>query len=167
MKKLVLLLVLCFCACKENSQQNKEVHKPAALSVVQKHTLSVVVDKQVRKEVDNWSAYTDLEQKFKEFSTISANEALNNALELSELVRKLKSNTKPKPLETLSFKTRINVLENETLRLKDMTYISVALTAKEVNDQVDKVMDAFAATNSKINAVFIKLSIDKELEPSN
>jgi len=159
-------LVLSFCACKENAQQKKEGHKPAAMSVVQKHVLAVPLEKQIQNKIKNWQAYTDLEQKLKEFSAISANEALNNALELARLVKIFKSVTKPEPLVTLSFKTRIDVLENEILRLKDMTYISGSLSADEVNDQVDKIMDAFSATNSKINAVYTKLRIDQEIEPA-
>jgi hypothetical protein len=66
----------------------------------------------------------------------------------------------------LSFRTRVNVLENETLRLKDMTFIP-AITANEVNTQVDKILAAFSATNSKINTVYSQLEVEQDIEDIN
>lgn len=66
----------------------------------------------------------------------------------------------------MSFRTRVNVLENETLRLKDMTFIP-AITANDVNTQVDKILAAFSATNSKINTIYSQLEVEQDIEDIN
>jgi len=91
---------------------------------------------------------------------------LNNAIQLSEVVKFLKDSIRPTELLNLSFRTRVNVLENEALRLKDMTFIT-AITAKEVNVQVDKIIAAFSATNSKINTIYSQLEVEKDIDNIN
>lgn len=132
------------------------------LSSVQKHAITVSIDRIAKKEITAWKEYNTLDSLLKRFSAISANEALDNALELTDLVKKLKDSIRPKALASPAFKTRIHVLENETLRLKDMTYIS-AITANEVNHQVTKIVEAFAATNSKINTVYSQIELEKKI----
>jgi uncharacterized membrane protein len=78
----------------------------------------------------------------------------------------MKDSIRPKELINSSFRTRVNVLENEALRLKDMTFIN-AVTSKEINLQVDKIMAAFSATNSKINTVYSQLEVEKEIQLDN
>lgn len=132
------------------------------LSSVQKHVIAVPIDRVAKKEITAWKEYNTLDSLLQRFSAISANEALDSALELADLVRKLKDSIWPKALVNPAFKTRIHVLENEALRLKDMTYIS-AITANEVNHQVTKIIDAFAATNSKINTVYSQIELEKKI----
>ena len=158
--------LLLFLSCKENTQKNVLVKKQPAMSIIQKHVAKVVIDPLIEKEISSWKSYIEIDEKLMLFKNISANEALNNALDLAKITKDLKNGIDLKVLKTQSFKTRINVLENEVLRLKDMTFIT-AITAKEVHEQVQKIMDAFDATKSKINAVFTKLRIDKEIEIQN
>lgn len=75
----------------------------------------------------------------------------------------MKDSIRPEELINLPFRTRINVLDNEALRLKDMTFIP-AITANEVTAQVEKIIAAFSATNSKINTVYTQLEVEKDLK---
>lgn len=164
MKKYIYILsVFALISCKENSQQKKDEFKQPAMSIVHKHTPKVLVNDKVKKEIESWEEYKKLDEKMTLFYAISGNEAKNNALDLAKIIKSLKNSEKPIALNTLSFTTRINVLQNEILRLEDMTFIP-SITADEVNSQVQKIIAAFSATNSKINAVYITLQIDKEIE---
>lgn len=133
------------------------------MHTISKHQINTVLEKNNDQSFLSWKEYTLVSDKLEKFKSISANEALNNALQLSKLVKQLKDSIRPKDLLNNPFRTRINVLENEVLRLKDMTYIS-SITSKEVNNQVTKIMEAFSATNSKINTVYSQLKIEKEIK---
>ncbi|MDG1529447.1 MAG: hypothetical protein P8I51_00260 [Polaribacter sp.] len=136
------------------------------MNIVQKHDVPLNLEKQSINKIENWNEYQSVTENLELFSSISPSEALNNAIKLSEVVKFLKDSIRPKELINLSFRTRVNVLENETLRLKDMTFIP-AITANEVNTQVDKILAAFSATNSKINTVYSQLEVEQDIEDIN
>jgi len=161
-KSIVLLLLLVVFSCKKEEKQVVFTKLKPQLSVVQKHAIHVSIESVSKKEIATWKEYSSLDSFLKQFAAISANEALNNALELADLVKNMKDSIRPKALINPAFRTRIHVLENETLRLKDMTYIS-AITANEVNSQVTKIVEAFAATNSKINTVYSQMELEKKI----
>ncbi|MFT5761283.1 MAG: hypothetical protein ACI8WA_000394 [Polaribacter sp.] len=162
MRNYFIFLFLIFLSCKKNTAvQEPEIQK-SDKNIVQKHNAALLLENISNKKVVNWKEYQQVSNNLKQFSAISANEALNNAIQLSEVVKFLKDSIRPKELLNLSFRTRINVLENEALRLKDMTFIP-AITANEVNIQVDKIIAAFSATNSKINTIYSQLEVEKEI----
>ncbi|MFN0728254.1 hypothetical protein [Polaribacter gochangensis] len=136
------------------------------MNIVQKHHAILDLEGISKNKVANWKEYQSTTNNLKQFSSISANEALNNALKLAEIIKNLKDSIRPKELLNLSFRTRINVLENEALRLKDMTFIP-AITAGEVNAQVNKIIAAFSATNSKINTIYSQLEVEQDIENIN
>lgn len=136
------------------------------MNIVQKHDVVLNLEKLSINKIENWNEYQSVTENLAQFSSISPSEALNNAIKLSEVVKFLKDSIRPKELINLSFRTRVNVLENETLRLKDMTFIP-AITANEVNTQVDKILAAFSATNSKINTIFSQLEVEQDIEDIN
>lgn len=154
-----LLIISC-----NNPKKKQEIDiRKSQLSIVKKHNTFISIQSNSSKNISKWKEYNFLNEFINRYNSISANEALNNALELASLVKNLKDSIRPKDLLTSSFRTRINVLENEALRLKDMTYIP-AITAKEINNQVTKILEAYSATNSKINTVYNQLEIEKEIE---
>ena len=162
-KHYFILLILFIFSCKDSVQkQEQNIQKPTK-GVVINHSKLVALESTSKINISKWKEYQSVSDHLKMFSSISANEALNNALQLSSLVKKMKDSIRPKNLMNPSFRTRINVLENEVLRLKDMTYIT-AITTKEVNQQVDKVLEAFSATNSKINTIYSQLEVEKEIQ---
>ncbi len=162
MRNYFIFFFLFFLSCKNNTTiQEPEIQK-SDKNIVQKHKAALLLENISNKKVVNWKEYQQVSNNLKQFSTISANEALNNAIQLSDRVKFLKDSIRPKELINLSFRTRINVLENEALRLKDMTFIP-AITANEVNTQVDKIIAAFSATNSKINTIYSQLEVEQNI----
>ncbi len=158
-----LLFTLLIFSCNNRKKKQETNLKKPELSISKKHEAYTSIENISKKNISSWKEYNSLNEFINRYRTISANEALNNALELSIIVKHLKDSIRPKDLLTPSFRTRINVLENEALRLKDMTYIS-AITAKEVNNQVTKVLEAYSATNSKINTVYNLIKAEKEIQ---
>ncbi|WP_347173409.1 hypothetical protein [Polaribacter uvawellassae] len=164
MRIFFILFFLIFLSCKENTSTDQESRvQKSDMNIVQKHNAALDLETVSKNKIANWKEYQSVTKNLKQFSSISANEALNNALKLSEIVKNLKDSIRPKELLNLSFRTRINVLENEVLRLKDMTFIP-AITADEVNTQVNKIIAAFSATNSKINTIYSQLEVEEDID---
>ena len=78
----------------------------------------------------------------KQFNNTSPNEALNMAVELNGYIKALRDSLKIEDLKVNSLNARYNVLNNESLRLKDMTLIP-AIQPEQVNAQVDKIFLVF------------------------
>ena len=159
----LILFIIFFSSCGDSNVKRVQKSKKPEINTVKKHAIKSGLEKSTKVTIDSWKEYVSVANDLKKFRSISPNEALNNALQLASLIKQMKDSIRPVDLINPSFRTRVNVLENEALRLKDMTFIS-SITAKEVNQQVDKIMDAFSATNSKINTVYSQLEVEKEIQ---
>ncbi|APG66137.1 hypothetical protein LPB136_12485 [Tenacibaculum todarodis] len=155
MKKATLLIILfcSFLGCKKNIQEQKENIKKPELSIAVDFPKPDNLDQFSKKNITNWKEYEIFNSFLERFDKISPNEALNYAIELKDLIVNLKDSLKPKILKNNAFNTRLNVLENEALRLVDMTYIS-AIKAEEVNTQILKIIEVFGSVNQKINTLY-------------
>ncbi|MFY0602640.1 MAG: hypothetical protein JXQ93_01740 [Flavobacteriaceae bacterium] len=157
-----VVLILCI-SCDETVQEKKDKQiATSENSLAKDHDAILEVNVASKKEISKWMFYSNLSDFLVKFKKSTSNEALSNALELGSLIKVLKDSTKPKPLDTPSVLARINLLETESLRLSDMTKISV-IKAEEVHDQVNKVIQAFSALNSKINTVFLQQNLDRNI----
>lgn len=133
------------------------------MSLVKTHEATENVLPVYYKEVKDWKELKTIDSFFVKFRKISPNEALSNAIELKDLVKNLKDSIKPKSFDTPSLNARINILNNEVLRLADLTEIG-AIQAEEVNKQVDKTMSAFSDLNTKINTILAKVRFENEIK---
>ena len=159
----ILLSVLLFsCGNKKQETQEIQQEKPS-LSIVKKHRSAKSIEPVFLKEVENWEELSAVNTFLKKFEKASPNEVLSNALELRDLVKSLKDSVTPAIFNTPSFTTRVNVLNNETLRLADLTFIP-AIKTEEINLQVDKTIAAFSAVNSKINTVLSKKRFEDAID---
>jgi hypothetical protein len=136
--------------------------KPSA-SIIRNHEQYKNVKEAISVKLDNWKQYRNLSDFIKKFNRISANEALNNGLELKDLVESLRDSLKPTTLEVPSFNARVNILHNEALRLSDMTFIS-AITPKEVHAQVNNILYAFSCVNAKINTIYLQKTFEDTMD---
>ena len=155
MKKYIFFLVpilLCF-SCKKNIQQQKKHSKKTTLSIVEDFPKPDALNTYSKNNITNWEEHEALTLFLDRFNKISPNEAINNALELNNLVLSLKDSVKPKMLSNKAFNARVNVLENETLRLVDMSYIP-SISANEVSTQILKIIEVFSSLNQKINTLY-------------
>jgi hypothetical protein len=114
-------------------------------------------------ELANWKEYQNLDEFIESYYNISIYDALNSATELESLVKLMKDSIRVENLKNDSFKARLNVLHNETLRLVDMATIS-SISNDEVASEVNQILELYSSINSKINTVYKAKSIQDSLE---
>lgn len=166
MKSYVLiLLVFCFfLSCKKEAQP--ESNTVSQEKIVQKKIDLVKIlplDKEASKEIDGWTAYQNIDDALKKYVKMTSVEIKGNAIELKQLLDSLKEKTPITVLNTPAFSARKHVFETEVLRLWDMTNIA-AIQSEEFMFQMNKVIEAFNAINSKINAVYLEQSLEDDLD---
>jgi len=159
---LLVLFVFTF-SCQNNEEKNAEKKPKALMSIAKMHTATENVLSSYLKEVKDWNELQDIDSFFVKFRKITPNEALSNAIELKDLIKRLKDSVKPEKFKIPSLTARINILYNEALRLADLTRIG-AIKAPEVNTQLDKTMEAFSNINTKINSILAKIRFENEID---
>ncbi len=169
----IIISVFIIFGCKEKKQKSTE-SKPIKpkMSIVVNHKKPTDLQPKAKEKLKDWKEYTELKTFFNRFENISPKEALSNASELKTLIKNLKNNMIDrkklivKEFNSDAFRARVNVLENEVLRLNDMSSIP-SITAKEVNFQVDKIYLIFGSLNAKINTIFVKNKLYNETNLDN
>ncbi|WP_146106929.1 hypothetical protein [Polaribacter porphyrae] len=153
-----LFLLLFSCNKKQQNSVVLSEEKPE-MSIIVNHNFSVKVKPIFEQEIATWKELKILDSFLERFTKASPNEALSNAIELENLIKNVKDSVKPKLFDTPSFKARVNILHNESLRLSDMINIP-SIKAKEVNEQTGKIVKAYDALISKINSVLSKKAFE-------
>lgn len=163
-----ILLVLLLISCGNNNEKKKEtvVADKSDMNVAKQYTVPSKLSSISEKEMKKWKEYHQLVDFIKRYEKISPSKALNNVLELKDITKKFKDTIRIKDLKTRAFRARLNVFNNEVLRLSDMSYIGV-ISAKQVNEQVAKVNLIYSSINDKVNAVFAKKEFDKTINLDN
>lgn len=162
---ILFLLVLFFVSCQDPKPQSTVVVEKSELRTETKHQEVLNLEKKASQKIDNWLEYEALKDFLKQFHSISPNEALNNSKELNDLVKSVRDSIKPEFLQSKAFDARVNLLHNETLRLYDMSSIP-AIKSEEVSGQVEKLLEAFSAINSKINTLVLQEDLDSQVSDS-
>jgi len=162
--------LLVFYSCKKESktdETNQAVRDTIAFNKTKNATkINIKLTREAKKALENWKEYQIFDDFISQYSSISNSEALSNATELSELATHLRDSVLDSRLNTHAVKTRLNILQNECLRLKDMENIS-AIKPKEVSAKVTDILKAYAALNNKFISVYEinKLQNELELDP--
>ncbi len=152
-----------FSCVKKEKKVIQEKKSKTLLSVVKEHNDVLKIKSNFSKEIENWKELKALDNFIERFKKASPNEILSNALELESLVKSLIDSVNPPLFNSPSFNTRVNILYNESLRLSDMTFISV-INAEEVHHQTDNIINSFSAINSKINSLLTKKQFEDAIE---
>jgi len=163
---LFVIILIGTVSCSKNKPKTQVVSKQDSLKIVNSRIevpLGEILIPSAKKSVANWREYEDVDDFITPFYNISTSEALSNAKELSDLVILMKDSIRINDLKTPSVIARINVLENETLRLADMATIP-SIKNSEVKDEVTSILTVFSALNSKINTLYKASAIQKTLE---
>ncbi len=165
-KVLCFSSIVFFVACKNtNSSKNNEVTKDSLKVVGKKivHGTSKSLIPSAKKEIANWAEFNDVAKFIGQFYNTNQVEALNNAKELSDLVKLMKDSIRIDKLKEVSVKARLNVLENETLRLMDMAEIP-SISEREVAEEVTSILELYDALISKINTIYKVEALQHALE---
>jgi len=162
-KTIILFFSLCILlACnsskkEEGAQQSTQIKEPKLIL-----DKPLELNAKVLKNYKNWHDYQDFNKLFKRFLNTTQSEALSNAKELNTLALQLRDSLKINSLKTPAFNARLNVLQNETLRLEDMMTIP-NLKSEDVKKQMVKILNAFNALNAKLNNLVVQKQLEKEL----
>ena len=160
------ICALFFLSCNDGKINSKQAIKKPQLSQIKKHVKISKIHAKYQPEIEEWQEYENLSVFLNQFASISPNDALNNSRELNDLAKNLVDSLKPVIFETPAFNARVNLLYNQTLRLFDMSSIP-AIKANEVNNHIDKVLNAFSSINSKINTTLKQRELELSVEEIN
>lgn len=170
---LSLLLSFFIFSCDNNLKNetlsNKEIAQKSNATDDEffKITLKKVkLHSEAKKVVEDWQEYIAVSEFIPEFYNTSTKQALFNSIEFYKLTSYLKDSTKIEQFTKPSIKTRINVLNNEALRLFDMDSIP-SITNKEVIHETENIINAYNALNIKINNSVKRELLAKDLSEFN
>jgi hypothetical protein len=161
-----LLLLIFSVSCKKesdiNAKQNLEIKTDTTLLKI-KTTLAVKLNSQAKKIVSNWEEYQNINEFIPNFYNTDTKQSLFDSQRILELSQQLKDSIRIEKFDIPSFRARLHVLYNESLRLADMDSIK-SITQKEVVLQTNNIVNAFDAINSKINVLVSKENLENNLK---
>jgi len=160
---LLTLLFFSLLACNDTAKTSinkkpKTVQEPV-ISLQKPLKLNAATSKKYAR----WKDYRNFEEHFKRFLKTTPSEAFSNAEELNTLALRLKDSLKIKSLKSPAFMARLDVLQSETMRLQDMMTIP-NIKPKAVKEQLVKILNAFNATNAKLNNLVIQRQLEKDIQ---
>lgn len=162
----LLVIVFLTISCDRNKKVEEVVQVVDTLIVDESRIVNSIGETLVpnaRRNLQAWKAYNNVDEFMIKYYNVSKLEALNNAKELSDLVKVMIDSIKIEKLDKINVIARFNVLYNETLRLADMATIS-SITEDEVKDEVKKIIDLYSSVNSKINTIYKAEELQENLD---
>lgn len=161
---IVVLLIGVSCANKVDTESVTSSTDSLALDATRiVSALPETLIPKAKMELSNWKEYKNVDEIMLKYYNISYTQALLNAKELADMVTSMRDSIRVDEIDKPNVIVRINVLENEALRLADMANIP-SITSDEVKNQVQKIIELFSAFNSKINTIYKASDLQKSLE---
>ncbi len=166
-KNLYIVFIIIFTLVSCNNSNSKKELVPEEKSKPANHTKTknVIIDltPKAKKLTQNWIEYQNINEYIQQYKEISITNSLLNAKRLAELTQQLKDSIRVEKLNNSSVKIRLNVLNNEALRLSDMATIN-QITEKEVILENTNILNAYSALNIKINNIVSQENINSQLK---
>ena len=168
MKYFYIIVFLVFVSCKKKEPKVIETEVPVeALSLFNEkneYSFDEKINEDIKDKIKEWDEYfTVADYLENNYATISPALSLEMSKELVDLVEKMNDSLQIKTLNNREVFARLNTLNSEVLRLKDMSTIS-SIKASEVAIQVEKVVAVFNSVNSKINSVYSQQNFDENVD---
>lgn len=160
-----IYIILTILSCGKIDSKDELISKKDSTftSVSKTNNIIVKLNSRAKDIVKDWKEYQSLDEFIQQYQTISTNDALLNAAELSDLTQQLKDSIRIDKLNISSVRIRLNVLNNESLRLADMATIN-QIKEQEVNQETKNILNAFSALNLKINNIISQENLNKEID---
>ena len=158
-----VLLTFVFISCKKSVQTpTTTIVQKSNMTVAVKHKTYNKLDALSENKITDWKEYKIVDELIEGYKHTSPQEALINSSDLQQNILFLKDSLNIQSLKTPAFRSRLNVLENEVLRLSDMAEIPT-ITSIEVNAQIDKILLVYGSLNDKINTVYDQEQFNAEI----
>jgi len=159
---IILILTLNACKKKEENSEKVSTFSREQSEMIKSDQPIAKLNTKAKELVRVWPEYQKFEEQIIQYQNISMSDALLNSVELSVLAQQLKDSIRVEDLNIPEVKIRLNVLHSETLRLADMSIIST-ITAQEVAQENNNIINAFSALNLKINNMNLQDEINDEI----
>lgn len=151
------LLSICICglllSCKSEVADVVEEETEVIVQDEIVSNIGVQPTKKAAKELEAWAEYQMAKSIIEGYTSITRGLALENAKNLSGLIKGLQESQLPEILDRPDVVIRINVLYNHALRLNDMLTIT-SITDEEVETEITRLLQAYSSLIDKINTVF-------------
>lgn len=125
--------------------------------------INITLSRTSREALKDWSEFEEVDDFIINYYNISVADALSLSSELNDLVTMMKDSVRVKKLNIAPINSRLNVLQNETLRLRDMSTIS-SISSEEVTKEVRSILEVYDSFLSRINTVYKAEELQKALE---
>ncbi len=162
----LFFIALVSCQKKKNSTSKINTLNDTISNLKDKkeiRSIGITLSPEAKKKVEHWGDYQNLDELLIKFYSISPNEALDLSENLSKITQQLKDSIKIERFKQPDIGIRINVLHNNALRLTDMTTITT-IKHTEVQLEIQNILDAFSALNSKINNIIAQEKLEAEVK---
>lgn len=161
---LLVLLLVVSCNSNENIQKNVSVKSELDTTALKINTIPPVkLNKHAKKMVQDWTEYQNITEFIPNLYHTDSKQALFDSQRIAELSQQLKDSIRIEKLDIPSFRARLHVLYNESLRLADMDSIK-NISQSEVVMQTSNIVNAFDAINSKINMLVSQENLEENLK---
>ena len=164
-KKLIFLVsVLVIVSCSDSPK--KEI-KNKSISTAQTEnkletSIGELLNEESRALVENWREYQIVNTELDNYYSITTEEALFKAKDISTYALELRDSIRIDFLDRPDVKIRLNVFYNTALRLSDMATIRT-IESEEVKTEVTNMLQAFSSINGKINNIVMQKKLETEL----
>jgi hypothetical protein len=159
---LLLMLILSCDGKTEKEEVPQYVTEQQQVPKLKSSAPTVSLNSDSDELVADWAEYKNVSEMIVQYRETTKADALLNSVELEELTRYLKDSVRIEKLDIPSVRMRLNVLHNEAKRLADMSTIPT-ITETEVLEENDRVLNAYADLNTKINDLSRQEKINEEL----
>jgi len=164
---IVFALLLGCTSCNKKSNKKSDVINTVSdsLLVAQRITnsIGVLLSEDARLEVATWKEYQKVASLMTELYNTSKTDVLENSEMYATHIKFMRDSIRVKELDNPKIVSRLNVLLNQSLRLKDMNDIP-SISDNEVKEEVVKLCASFSSLNSKINTFYKTKKLEKDLE---
>jgi hypothetical protein len=162
----IIVIIVITLSCKSDVKVGKKQVSTQLkdTTLVQITTISpVILNSYAKKEVSDWIEYQNISEFIPNFYKTDTKQALFDSQRIMELSQQLKDSIRIEKFDIPSFRARLHVLYNESLRLADMDSIK-SITQAEVVLQTKNIVNAFDAVNSKINMLVSQENLEENLK---
>ncbi|WP_196889109.1 hypothetical protein [Aureivirga sp. CE67] len=160
MKRIIYIAAITFSIISCSSDKKEEIQEKKEAQITENNFEAngapqiITLNQKAKEELQDWKNYEQLDEMVSRLKDMSIPEAYSNASELSYLTKVVKDSIAIKQLDIPAVRVRLNLLNNEALRLKDISTIEDVNLDSLAHSEIYKIVIAFSNVNDRINAVY-------------
>lgn len=157
----ILFITCVLGACKSEVKRKAQEALVEDIQEIMTNSIDGQLSAMAKDSLSSWTGFQNVASGIERYTSVTKSQALENAKELSLLIKNISDSIKVDRLERPDIRIRFNVLYNHSLRLNDMSTIPT-VSDEEVSQEIEKMLLAFSSINEKINLIFKIAEYEKE-----